>query len=162
MPTLLDPGPTTFEAVLQPTPGGAACFVDFPHDLKALYGKGNLVPVRVTWDERVVYRGSLAKMGGPRALVLCRKDVLAELGKRAGDAVHVCVELDTAPRAVEVPEPLGAALRDHPEVAAAWERLSPSCQRAYADWIGSAKRAETAQARVVQAIPQIAAGKPLR
>ena len=58
-----NPGPLTFTAKLQRSErSGAACFVDFPWDLHETFGKGNLVPVTVTWDGRVPYRGSLARM----------------------------------------------------------------------------------------------------
>lgn len=161
--TLRNPGPVVFEAELLQSPGsGAACFVDFPYDLKALYGKGNLVPVVVTWDGHVRYRGSLAMMGGANALCLARKDVLAQLGKRAGDRVHVQVELDTEPREVELPPALAEALAGAPEAAAAWPRLSPSCQREYASWIGEAKRPETLVKRVQEALPMILAGRRLK
>ena len=160
MATLKDPGPRSFDAVLQATSAsGSACFVPFPFDLTALYGKGNLVPVQVVWDGRVTYRGSLAKMGGPHAIVLCRTDVVRALGKRAGDAVHVTVTLDTAPRPVELPPLLAAALDAEPALAAAWAALSPSCQREYASWIADAKRPETAHKRLAEAAPRIRAGR---
>ncbi len=151
-----------FRAVLQRSEAsGAACWVDVPFDLKATFGKGNLVPVVALWDGRVTYRGSLAKMGGPCAMLLCRKDVLAALGKAAGDEVDVHVTLDTSPRPVEVPEALQAALDARPDVAA-WERLSPSCRREYADWVGEAKRPATRDRRVVSALAGIVAGRRLR
>lgn len=157
-PTLRDPGPIELEAVLQKT-SSAACYVDFPYDLKATYGKGNLVPVRAVWDGRVEYRGSLAMMGGECAMLLCRTDVVAALGKRAGDRVHVRVELDTAPRPVEVPEALQAALAGTDGAAAAWERLSMSCRREWADWVGEARRPDTRDRRVAEALVGVLAGK---
>lgn len=156
--TLRDPGPVEFEAVLQKT-SSAACYVDFPHDLKATYGKGNLVPVRAVWDGRVEYRGSLAMMGGERAMLLCRTDVVAALGKGAGDAVRVRVELDTAPRPVEVPEVLQSALAATDGAAAAWERLSVSCRREWADRVAEARRPDTQARRVEQALVGVLAGK---
>lgn len=161
--TLRNPGPVVFEAtLLRSSDSGAACFVHFPHDLKSLYGKGNLVPVLVTWDGHVRYRGSLAMMGGSHAMCLARKDVLAQLGKTAGDSVHVQVELDTEPRTVELPDDLAAAFAQTPDAAAAWPRLSPSCQREYAAWIAEAKRPDTRAKRVTEALALIAAGRRLK
>ncbi len=106
-----DLGPLEFEATLhKAVASGAACFVDFPWDLKQTFGRGNLIPVRTFWDGRVEYRGSLAMMGGDAAMLLCRKDVLAALGKEAGQMVSVRVELDLEPREVELPEDLKAAM----------------------------------------------------
>ncbi|NBP78498.1 MAG: DUF1905 domain-containing protein [Proteobacteria bacterium] len=106
-----DPGPIHFSATLHRSDAsGAACFVDFPWNLRETFGKGNLVPVVATWDDRVEYRGSLARMGGEHAMLLCRKDVLAELGKGPGEVVHVTVTLDLAPREADVPDALATAI----------------------------------------------------
>ena len=161
--TLTDPGPIIFRATLHRSDdSGAACFVDFPHDLKATFGRGNLVPVVATWDGRVEYRGSLAMMGGDRAMLLCRKDVLAQLGKGPGEVVQVSVALDTAPREVEVPEALGNALDAVEGGRAAWAALSPSARREHAQWVAEAKRDATRDARVLKSVALVLAGKRVR
>lgn len=160
---VVDPGMITFEATLHRSDAsGAACFVDFPLDLKATYGKGNLVPVVATWDGRVQYRGALAMMGGDCALLICRKDVLAQLGKGPGDVVQVSVALDTAPREVGAPDALGAALDATDGGREAWDGLSPSSRREYAQWVEEAKREATRDARVAKAVPMILARKRLK
>ena len=160
---LRDPGPLSFAAVLQKAPdAGAACFVEFPWDLKETFGKGNLVPVRALWDGRVEYRGSLAMMGGPRAMLLCRSDVVAQLGKGAGEQVEVSVALDLQPREVEVPEALSQAISKDAQIQRAWEGLSASCRREYAQWIAEAKKPETREARIAKALPMIAERKRLK
>lgn len=158
---LRDPGAVEFTATLQGADAGG-CFVDFPGDLKAMYGKGNLVPVRALWDGKVEYRGSLAKMGGDCAMLLCRKDVQAQLGKGPGDSVHVRVELDAGPRPLDLPQALETALQADAAAQAGWAALAPSCRREYAQWIGDAKRDDTRARRVAEAIPLIAAGQRLR
>lgn len=161
--TLSDPGPLTFAAVLQQAPGaGAACFVEFPWDLKKTFGKGNLVPVQALWDGRVEYRGSLAMMGGPRAMLLCRSDAVAQLGKGAGERVEVSVALDLQPREPEVPAELSHAFAAQPLVQEAWNGLSPSCRREYAQWIAEAKKPETRNARIAKALPMIAERRRLK
>lgn len=160
--TLRDPGALRFTATLRAAGGTAACFVPFPWDLKETFGRGNLVPVVALWDDRVTYQGSLAMMGGERAMLLCRKDILAQLGKAAGDEVAVTVTLDDAPREVEVPEALAAALDAHAGARSRWDALSPSCRREYAQWVAEAKRPETRDARVAKAVPRILAGERLK
>ena len=160
---LRDPGPITFDAVLHRSDSsGAACFVDFPLDQKSTFGKGNLVPVRALWDGHAEYFGALAMMGGTRAMLLCRKDVLAQLGKGPGETVHVSIVLDLAPREVEVPHALGEALDATSGARAAWDALSPSARREYAAWVEEAKRDATRDTRVAKAVPSILAGKRLR
>jgi hypothetical protein len=161
--TLRDPGPLEFDApLLRSDDSGAACFVDFPWDLKDTFGKGNLVPVHVVWDGRVAYRGSLARMGGACAMLLCRKDVVAALGKAAGDRVHVRVTLDAEPREVVLPTDAAAAVEASAPAAAGWAALSPSSRRDYADWIADAKRPETRAKRIAQAVALIAERKRLK
>jgi hypothetical protein len=160
---LRDPGPLTFQAeLLRSEASGAACFVNFPWERKATYGKGNLVPVLAVWDGKVSYRGSLAMMGGDFAMLLCRKDVVAQLGKGPGATVSVTVTLDTAPREVDVPPALADALARSPDAKRAWEALSPSCRREYAQWIAEAKRDGTRTARMEKALPLIQAGRRLK
>lgn len=158
--SLIDPGPITFEAELLADDGtGAACYVQFPHDLKATYGRGNRVPVRANFDGHVEYTGSLAAMGGPCAVLGVRKDILARLGKRRGDIVHVRVELDTSERVITLPEDALAALRESAAAGTAWHALSYSHQREYALWIEGAKRAETRARRIAKMVELLAEAK---
>lgn len=161
MSGLIDPGPIEWEGVIQSNDSGGA-WVDVPFDLKETYGKGNLVPIVATFDQKVTYQGSLAKMGGEYAILLLRSDVRAELGVEPGDTVHVRLELDTAPRVVELPEDVAALVAANPDAAATWERLAPSQRREYVTWIEEAKRPETRQRRVEQTIAKLAQGEKLR
>lgn len=65
-----------------------------------------------------------------------------------------------AKRAVRVPRELAAALKKNKMAAKAFEGFSPSHRREYAEWIGEARRAETRQKRVQQAVQWLAQGKP--
>lgn len=60
---------------------------------------------------------------------------------------------------VEVPAEFTAALRRDRKAAAAYAAFSPSCQREYAEWITEAKRPETRQRRIAQAVEWIGEGK---
>lgn len=155
-----DPGPITFRARINGNPevGNASSYVDFPHDLRELYGAGNLVPVRVVFDGTVHYQGSLAKMGGPLPVLIVRKDVQEQLGKQAGDSVDVEVRLDDRPRTVEVPGDLAGALgaagaRD------AFDQLAYSHRKEFVRWIGEAKRPETRLRRIGRTCEMVLAGE---
>ena len=62
-------------------------------------------------------------------------------------------------RLVEAPEELTAALKKNKKAAVVFAAFSPSCKREYTDWIAQAKRAETKEKRVAQAVEWIAEGK---
>jgi len=152
-----------FDAVLERSDdSGAACFIPFPFDLKATYGKGNLVPVQVMYDSHAAYQGSLAYMGGAHALLLVRKDVLSQLGKDAGETVHVRVMLDTTTRVITLPDDARAAIDASASASAFWSTLSYSNQREYLIWIESAKRPETRQSRIEKSVQLLAEGKRLK
>jgi uncharacterized protein YdeI (YjbR/CyaY-like superfamily) len=59
----------------------------------------------------------------------------------------------------EIPEALSAALKENKNAAKNFEKLSPSCQREYIEWISDAKRDETRNSRVTTAIEWISEGK---
>jgi uncharacterized protein YdeI (YjbR/CyaY-like superfamily) len=59
----------------------------------------------------------------------------------------------------EIPSELAAALKKNKAAAKVFAGFSASCKREYADWIAEAKRPETKDKRVVQAVEWIAEGK---
>ena len=59
----------------------------------------------------------------------------------------------------EMPAELSAALKKNKAAAKVFAGFAPSCQREYADWIADAKRLETRDKRVAQAVEWIAEGK---
>jgi uncharacterized protein YdeI (YjbR/CyaY-like superfamily) len=61
--------------------------------------------------------------------------------------------------AVETPAELAAALKKNKAAAKVFAAFSPSCQREYNEWITEAKRPETKEKRIVQAVEWIAEGK---
>ncbi len=82
-------------------------------------------------------------------------------GVQGGDEVEVTIELDAAPRGVEVPAALAAALAADPQARACFEGMAFSHRKEYARWVAEAKREETRQRRVQQALEMIRAGKNL-
>jgi len=61
--------------------------------------------------------------------------------------------------APETPPELAVALKKNKTAQKVWNDFGPSCQREYVEWITEAKREETKQKRITQAIEQIAEGK---
>jgi uncharacterized protein YdeI (YjbR/CyaY-like superfamily) len=61
--------------------------------------------------------------------------------------------------APEVPAELSAALKKNKAAAKVFSNFSPACKREYVDWIADAKRPETKEKRVAQAVEWIAEGK---
>lgn len=147
-----NPGPIAFSGVLQAREGGGV-YVEFPRDVEKLYGVKGRVPVRVTFDG-VPYRGSMVRMGTPRHILLILKEIQVKLGKGPGAKIRVTVELDDAPRVVDLPADVEAAFKKA-GVLERYRSLAFTHQREYANWIAEAKKAETRARRVEKAIDVI-------
>lgn len=76
----------------------------------------------------------------------------AAAGVEAGDSVEITLALDEAPRVVEAPDDLKAALAADPIAAAAWDKLAPSHRKAHIAVIEGAKAEATRARRVDKAI----------
>ena len=100
------------------------------------------------------YRSTVAVMGG-RHLIPFSSDKRAATGIQGGDPIVVDVEVDTAPRTVEVPDDLAAALDQHPAVRAAFTALSYSNQRQRAEAVAAAKQPETRARRIEKIIAEL-------
>lgn len=140
----------TFRTALWSGDGRNAGIV-VPDEVLASFGAGKRVPVAVTIDGTYTYRSTTAVMGG-RTLISFNADTRAKTGRGIGDEIEVRLEHDTAPRTVEVPPALQAALDADPAAAAAWERVAPSQKKAHATAVADAKTDETRDRRVAKIV----------
>ena len=123
-----------------------------PEQLEGL-GRGKRVPVVVTIGE-YSFRTTTAIMGG-HIWIGVNAAHRAGAGVAAGDELRVRIEVDDAPREVEVPPELAEALAADPVAAAAWERLAYSHRKEHARAVADAKAAETKARRVEKAIAML-------
>ncbi len=144
-----------FDAVIEPANRGGAV-VSIPFDVKEVFGSGR-PKVRALIDGHE-YRGSLVKMGG-RYILGIRKDIRAAIGKDVGDSVHVETQLDTAPRTVDVPPELRAALAEAADASERYDGLSFTHRREFAQWVAEAVKEETRLRRARKAVEMIREGR---
>ena len=130
--------------------GKTATGIEVPVDVVETLGGGKRPPVTVTVGGHT-YRTTVAPMGGRYMIPLSSENRTAS-GLSAGDPVVVEIALDTAPREMKAPDDLAAALAASPEAEAFFDSLSFSHKRSYVDWIVGAKKDETRQRRVAQAV----------
>lgn len=136
--------------------GPAAAFILTDDEVETL-GGGRRAAVRVTIDGRTT-RLRLAVMGGANCIGLS-KAARAELDVETGQTVTAQVELDEEPREVELPDELRSALDADPALGAAFEAMAYSHRKEYARWVGEAKRPETRERRLAQAVDMIREGR---
>lgn len=65
------------------------------------------------------------------------------------------------PKQIEIPSILEKSVHQNSELGLAWDKLSMSCKREYAEYISSAKKEETQQSRMQKIIPMILSAKGL-
>ena len=139
-------------------PRGPAAAVVLSDEQVAVVGEGaKRFPVVATVNGHT-WRTTVTRMRGEFLLGLNR-EVREQARVEAGDTVDVELELDTAPREVEVPKALAAALALDAEADANFARLAYTHRKEYARWIEEAKRDETRQRRVAEALELLRQGK---
>jgi hypothetical protein len=134
---------------------GERPLVELPFDAKATFGKAR-APVRGTVNG-TEFRSTVAVYGG-KSYVGFRRELRDEAGIEIGDEVEVELELDDAPREVELPPELEGLLAGDLKARESFERLSYTHKREYAEWISEAKKEETRQRRLARAREMLRAG----
>lgn len=143
-----------FTTQLEATGGTTTGFV-VPDEVVEALGGGRRPKVAATMAGHT-WRTSIAAMGG-RFLLGASAAVREAAGIAAGETHTVTVVLDDAPRTVEVPEDLAAALAADADAARAWESLTYSAQRRHAEAVVAAKKPETRARRVESVVASLRA-----
>jgi hypothetical protein len=120
-------------------------------------GKGKRPPVLVTING-YTYRNTVAVYGDEYLLGVAAEH-RAAAGVQAGDELDVDLELDTAPREIEVPADFAAALGRDPEAKRVFDDLSYSNKRRITESITGAKTADTRQRRIDRSVSQLHEGR---
>lgn len=137
--------------------GSSVAALNAPFDVKEVFGTIARVPVRGTING-FPFRSSLMPMGGCHYMAVNRA-MREGASCEAGDTVSVVMELDTAPRVVEVPPVLKKALAKSKTAQANWKKYSFSNQKEMAFAISGAKQEETRKRRLARIVDIVKSGK---
>ena len=138
--------------------GKTATGLEVPEDVVSALGSGKRPAVTVTLNGAYTYRSTIAPMDGSFWIPLAAEHRTAA-NLNANDDVTVEVELDTAPRTIEVPDDLAAAFTTNPQAATMWQSLSYSDQRFHVLQLTGAKTDETRQRRLTKIVDTLNAGR---
>ena len=130
---------------------------EVPDTVVESLGGGGRPKVSVTVNG-YTFRTSIARMGG-RYMLGFSAERRTEAGVTPGEVLEVDVELDTAPRELEVPEPLAAALAADAQAQAFWETLSYSNRQWHVLQVTSAKTDATRERRIEKSIAMLHEGR---
>jgi antitoxin component of MazEF toxin-antitoxin module len=131
--------------------------IEVPEEVMAALGAGRRPAVTVTVNG-YRYRSTVASMGGV-AMVSLSAEHRAGAGVAGGDEVEVDLELDTAPREVEVPADLAAALDAEPAARSTFDGLSYSNKSWHVLQVTGAKTDETRQRRIARSVDLLRQGR---
>ena len=146
-----------FRGTLTPTPrGGGGCLVPVPREVAARLGLKGMPKIQAVIAGQP-YRGSLMPMGDGTWCLGVLKSIQGAAGVGFGDTVNVELELDTAPRVVELPPDLAHAIARDKKMAAAWDDLSFTNKKEMARSLEEAKKPETRERRLAVAIAKLRA-----
>jgi hypothetical protein len=129
--------------------GKTATGIEVPSEAVKALGSHKRPPVKVTINDDHSYRSTVAVMGG-KYMVGVSAENRGMAGVAAGDELDVSLELDTAPREVDVPADLAKGLKG--DAKRYFEGLSYSNKRRIVLAIEGAKTPETRQRRITKAL----------
>jgi uncharacterized protein YdeI (YjbR/CyaY-like superfamily) len=116
-------------------------------------------------EQGIAKNGNMGAMGKITTLKdLPPNKILTAYCKQAAAFIDDGAKTMTRPKkaakpAPETPAELAAALKKNKAATKVWNDFAPGSQREYAEWITEAKRSETKEKRIAQAIEWIAEGK---
>ncbi len=128
-----------------------------PADVMLALDAGKKPKVAVTINGHT-YRSSVATVDG-KPMVGVSEGVRSATGVRGGESIEVELALDTAPRTVDVPADLAAALDAEPTARKTFDGLSYSMQRFWVEPVVGAKTDETRQRRIDKAVATLREGR---
>ena len=139
--------------------GKTALGFEVPPNVVEGLGAGKRPPVLVTING-FTYRNTVAVYGGVYMIGVSAEN-RAQAKVKGGDEADVDLELDTAPREVDVPPELQAALDADPAAKATFDRLSYSNKSFHALQVTGTNNPETRARRIEKFVAMLAAGETL-
>ena len=133
--------------------GKTATGIEVPAEVVEALGSGRRPAVQMT-IKGYTYRSTVATMDG-KFMVGVSAEVRERAGVAGGDTVDVEIELDSAPREVEVPEDFAAALAGDEKASAKFGALSYSGRLRLVAPVANAKKPETRQRNIDKAMSEL-------
>jgi hypothetical protein len=136
--------------------GKTAAGIEVPAKVVEGLGSSKVPLVRVTING-FTYRSAVAVVGG-KFMIGVSNDNRKAAGVAAGDTVDVDLELDTAPRVLELPADFAQALNRDPKAKKVFEGLSNSKKQLLVLPVANGKTPETRQRNIDKAMAALKKG----
>ncbi len=133
--------------------GKTATGIPVPDSVVEALGGSQRPAVNVTIG-KYTYRTTAGRMNG-RFMIPLSAENREGAGVAAGDDVNITIELDTAPREVEVPADFAKALKANAGLRKTFDALAYSHRKEWVRSIEAAKAPETRARRIAKAIDSL-------
>lgn len=148
-----------FTGIIKQNGSMNAAFVEFPFSTEELFGKKGQVKIKALFDDRVEYRGSLAKMKSDCHILGLTQDIRKQLGKTFGDEVLISLTEDQEERTIAIADDIASVFNENPDAKNLFDAMSYTHRKEYIRWIEEAKKPETRENRKIRMIEMILSGK---
>lgn len=148
-----------FTAIIKQNGEINAAFVEFPFSTEELFHTKGQVKIKALFDDKVEYRGSLAKMKSDCHILGLTQEIRKQLGKTFGDEISVSIIEDKEERVVEIANDIALIFNENPEAKKIFNTMSYTHKKEYIRWIEEAKKPETRENRKNKMIQMILDGK---
>lgn len=142
-----------FQAIIQKHPEKDATYIEIPFNVEEVF-HAKRVKVIASFDG-ILYRGSIVKMGLPCYMIGLTKEIRKALGKETGDSILVEIRKDEEERIIVLPNQFKQELQKNKKANEFYEKLSYSAKRKYYQWVSSAKKQETMDKRIHEAVVKL-------
>lgn len=143
----------TFKTTIFQSPGRETTGLVVPAEVVEALGSGKRPGVVVTINE-YSYQSTVAVMDGQYLIPLSKAHREAS-GLKGGQDVTVTLELDTAPKTIDIPADLAAALAAKPGATEAFDTLAFSKKKEFVRQVLEAKAQETRDRRVAGIVAKL-------
>ncbi len=138
---------------------GGWTYAQIPEIMPSKHSPFGWVKVCGTIENVAINNYHLMPMGNGKLFLPVKADIRKKIKKQAGDFVRVTLYEDNLP--TEIPEELRLCLLDEPNGLEAFLKYTSGEQKAFIDWIYSAKKDETKIERIAKTLDKIAKGQKL-
>lgn len=118
------------------------------------------VKVKGTIDGYKIKNYRLLPLNNRKLFLPVKAAIRKKIGKKGGDYINVILYPDTDP--TEIPEELLLCLLNEPEAHKTFLSYTDGQQKAFVDWINSAKKIETKAKRITITLSKLAKGEKLQ
>jgi len=144
--------------LLEKYPGkGGWTYAAIPEVLQDRNAPFGWVKVRGSIDYHEFKNYRLMPMGNGKLFLPVKAEIRKKIGKKEGDWVNVILYADNTP--TEIPDELLLCLLEDPTAHRTFLSYSDGEQKAYVDWIYSAKTDETKVERIAKTLNRLTKGR---